>query len=70
MTILLKEKKIFKSVSYYALTFVKFENGRKNIYYNLNQHTRLKQLAGQHQAQILGRKTRLRKLTASYCETA
>jgi len=44
MTFLLKDKKVFKKVSHYDLTFTTFDNGRKNMYALYNQHTRLKKL--------------------------
>ena len=44
MTFIIREKKIIKSVSDYNLTFKTFDNGRKNMYYNYNQHTQLKKL--------------------------
>lgn len=47
MTCFIKKKKIFKSVSEYDLTLKKFDNGRKNIYYNYNQQTQLKILIDQ-----------------------
>jgi hypothetical protein len=47
MTFYLKAKRMFKSVSYYDLNFEKFDNGKTNIYYKYNQHTKLKQLVNQ-----------------------
>jgi hypothetical protein len=44
MTFLIQKRKVFKSVSDYNLTFKKFDNGRKNMYYNYNQKTQLKKL--------------------------
>ena len=44
ITTTIKAKKTFKRVSDYNLTFEKFDNGRKNIYYNYNQKTKLKKL--------------------------
>ncbi len=37
-------KKVFKTVSDFDLTFIKFDNGRKNMYYNYNQQAKLKKL--------------------------
>ena len=39
-----KNKSVKKSVDVYYLEFTKFDNGRKNIYYNYNQRTKLKTL--------------------------
>jgi hypothetical protein len=47
MTFLVKKRKVFKKVSEYDLTFKKFDNGRKNMYYNYNQQTQLKKLIEQ-----------------------
>jgi len=47
MTFLINTKKRFKNVSVYDLTFEKFDNGRKNIYYNYNQQTQLKKIVEQ-----------------------
>jgi hypothetical protein len=47
LTFIIKKRKVFKIVSDYDLTFKKFDNGRKNIYYNYNQQTQLKKLIGQ-----------------------
>ena len=44
MTFLLHDKTILKSVSYFSLTFEKFDNGKRNIYYTYNQRTKLKKL--------------------------
>jgi len=44
MTFLLNDTTILKSISYYDLTLVKFDNGKRNIYYNYNQQTKLKKL--------------------------
>lgn len=44
MTFLIQKRSVFKRVSDYDLTFKKFDNGRKNMYYNYNQHTQLKKL--------------------------
>ena len=40
----IKNELIHKTVSEYDLNFEKFDNGRKNIYYNYNQSTKLKRL--------------------------
>jgi hypothetical protein len=47
MTFLTKKKRVIKNVSEYYLAFRKFENGRKNMYYNYNQRTQLKELIEQ-----------------------
>jgi len=47
MTFLIGNRKKFKRVSDYDLTFKKFDNGRKNMYYNYNQQTQLKKLTDQ-----------------------
>jgi hypothetical protein len=44
MIFLLNDKIIFKRVSFYDLTFEKFDNGKRNIYYTHNQRTKLKKL--------------------------
>lgn len=44
MTFIIKGKKVIKSVRDYDLTFKTFDNGRKNMYYNYNQHTQLRKL--------------------------
>ncbi len=44
MTFLVKGKKIFKRASDYDLTFTKFDNGKRNVYYKYNQQTKLKLL--------------------------
>jgi len=44
MTFLLKDKKVFKKVSHYDLTFTTFDNGRESMYALYNQHTKLKKL--------------------------
>jgi hypothetical protein len=47
MSFLVENRKVFKKVSEYDLTFKKFDNGRKNMYYNYNQQTQLKKLIEQ-----------------------
>ncbi len=47
MTFQIKSSKLIKRVSDYNLTFKTFDNGKKNIYYNYNQHTKLKALTDQ-----------------------
>ena len=47
MAFQLKNSNIVKSVSDYDLTFETFDNGRKNMYYNYNQKTKLKVLIEQ-----------------------
>jgi hypothetical protein len=44
MIFLIKDKKVFKKISHYDLTFSAFDNGRKSIYAYYNQHTKLKKL--------------------------
>ena len=39
-----KEKQQFKYADTYNLDFIKFDNGKKNIYYNYNQKTKFKAL--------------------------
>jgi hypothetical protein len=42
MTFITNTKKVIKKVSEYDLTFKKFDNGRRNMYYHYNQQTQLK----------------------------
>jgi hypothetical protein len=44
MTFITNTKKVVKNVSDYDLTFQRFDNGRRNMYYNYNQQTKLKKL--------------------------
>jgi len=44
ITFILKDKKVFKKISHYDLTFTTFDNGRKSMYDFYNQHTKLKKL--------------------------
>lgn len=44
MTFMINGENIFKRVSDYDLTFIKFDNGKKNLYYNYNRKTNLRSL--------------------------
>ncbi|KAA9035542.1 hypothetical protein FW778_21535 [Ginsengibacter hankyongi] len=44
MTFIINGDKVFKRVSDYDLNFIRFDNGKKNIYYNYNRQTKLKSL--------------------------
>jgi len=44
MTFIINSEKTFKRVSDYDLNFIKFDNGKKNMYYNYNRQTKLKSL--------------------------
>jgi len=47
MTFQIKSKSIIKRVSDFNLTFKEFDNGKKNLYYDFNQNTKLKALTDQ-----------------------